>query len=188
MLVNKWVSRINEVKQFLALGYTLQAIGDHYGVTRERIRQIVIQHQLPYDPKEGSYIRQADKRQAKEQRQKEIQQKYNRQSYQQLSDLEQAYSRSFTRKKQNVKYKHWEWDLDMSDLEWPSHCPILGIELDWFCEKTQENSPSFDRIDNTKGYVKGNVAIISWRANRIKNNGTSQEHQQIADFLRKHGL
>ena len=42
-------------------------------------------------------------------------------------------------------------------------------------EKTEDNSYSLDRIDSTKGYIKGNVWIISKRANVIKNNATLEE-------------
>ena len=65
---------------------------------------------------------------------------------------------------------------------------LLGIELDYFAEVRKEASASFDRVDNTKGYIPGNVLVISWRANRIKNDGTAQEHRQIADFIDKHNL
>ena len=82
----------------------------------------------------------------------------------------------------------WEWTIEFGDLEFPSHCPVLGLELDYFTEGKGrlENSVSFDRVDPTKGYVKGNVIVMSWRANRIKNDGTSQEHQLIADFMRSY--
>lgn len=43
----------------------------------------------------------------------------------------------------------------------------------------KENSPSIDRLDNTKGYVKGNINIISWRANRIKSDATLDELEKI---------
>jgi hypothetical protein len=33
--------------------------------------------------------------------------------------------------------------------------------------------------------VKGNVEVMSWRANRIKNNGTPEEHRKIANYLEK---
>lgn len=35
-----------------------------------------------------------------------------------------------------------------------------------------------------KGYVKGNITVISNKANRIKNNGTAEEHEAIAKWLR----
>lgn len=66
---------------------------------------------------------------------------------------------------------------------WPEYCPILGIKLDYETNGRQENSPSFDRLDPTKGYISGNVQIISWRANRIKNDGSAEEHQKIANYL-----
>lgn len=89
----------------------------------------------------------------------------------------------FHRKKAN-NYGH-EFTLQFNDLDFPTHCPLLGIELDYFAERTQENSVSFDRIDSTKGYVKGNVIICSWRGNRIKNDGTAEEHRKIYEYLSK---
>jgi hypothetical protein len=56
------------------------------------------------------------------------------------------------------------------DLKWP----ILKIEL-ITGRVNLYNSPSLDRIDNNKGYVKGNVIIVCSRANCIKNDGTWQE-------------
>lgn len=89
----------------------------------------------------------------------------------------------FRKKKANAIRNGIEFTVDFGELTFPTHCPILGIELDYFTEKMQENSISFDRINPQKGYVSGNVVIISWRANRIKNDGTADEHQKIADFL-----
>jgi len=59
-----------------------------------------------------------------------------------------------------------------------SHCPALDIPLDWsYGTKTvvRPNSPSLDRIDPSKGYVKGNVWIISHRANTIKSDASHEE-------------
>jgi hypothetical protein len=47
----------------------------------------------------------------------------------------------------------------------------------------RDSSPSLDRIDNSKGYVKGNVAVISFRANTLKNNATADELRAIANFM-----
>lgn len=89
----------------------------------------------------------------------------------------------FRTKKANT-HKH-EWTIEFGELEFPTHCPLLGIELDYFAERTQENSVSFDRVDSSKGYVKGNVIVCSWRGNRIKNDGTAEEHKKIYEFLSK---
>lgn len=93
----------------------------------------------------------------------------------------------FSRKKQNCKSNDILFDLEFSDVFWPTHCPVLGIELDYWGEAGTrvENSPSFDKLDPSKGYVKGNVQIISWRANRIKNDGTAEEHRKIAEYIDK---
>lgn len=66
------------------------------------------------------------------------------------------------------------------NAEFASHCPVFGFPLDWSCQrdnggKSLPNSPSLDRIDPERGYVKGNVWIISHRANRIKNDATHEE-------------
>lgn len=103
------------------------------------------------------------------------------------SAVYEAMRQKFRSKKHNNS-KH-EWNLNFGDLTFPTHCPILGIELDYFAEeKYQENSPSFDRVDSSKGYVTGNVVIVSWRANRIKNDGTAEEHQKIANFMRSYSV
>lgn len=62
-------------------------------------------------------------------------------------------------------------------------CPILGIELAPSVGITQDSSPSLDRIIPELGYVKGNVVIISHRANRIKNNSTLEDLKKIVCFL-----
>lgn len=101
------------------------------------------------------------------------------------SDLEKAQRTRFIRKKQNTHKTGYFWDLKFEDLVWPSHCPILGLELDYFAETRQENSPSFDRTDSSKGYTKGNVQIVSWRGNRIKNDGSLEEHEKIVNYLKQ---
>ena len=65
-------------------------------------------------------------------------------------------------------------------------CPVLGIPLEWkygHGKTYNPSSPSLDRIDNSKGYILGNVAIISNRANRLKSDGTAAEHAAIAAYM-----
>jgi len=67
-----------------------------------------------------------------------------------------------------------------------THCPIFGVELIYRNLRQGRRSPnsaSVDRIDPTRGYVEGNMCIISSRANRIKNDATAAELRQIADWL-----
>lgn len=82
--------------------------------------------------------------------------------------------------------KGLEFTIDIDDLEIPDVCPVLGIPI----ERTRggppaENSPSVDRIDNTKGYTKDNVHVISFRANRLKNNATPDELRAVADYIER---
>jgi len=68
----------------------------------------------------------------------------------------------------------------------PETCPILGIPLSRGRGQKDWNSPSVDRVDSTKPYRRGNIAVISYRANVIKSFGTASEHRAIADFIDRH--
>jgi hypothetical protein len=96
--------------------------------------------------------------------------------------------KKFKTKKLNVNNAGiHKWDLEFEDVYFPLICPVLGIKLDYSGRATTKynngNAPSFDRLDSNFGYVPGNVVVMSWRANRIKNDGTAEEHRAIADFL-----
>lgn len=77
------------------------------------------------------------------------------------------------------------FNLTDADFDIPDTCPVLGIPLFKVGGRT-DNSPSLDRIDNDKGYEKGNVCVISWRANQLKSNGTAEEHRLIAEYMKEH--
>lgn len=75
--------------------------------------------------------------------------------------------------------------LRVEDVVVPEFCPVLGIRLERSRRNgPEDNSPSLDRIRPELGYVPGNVAVVSQRANRLKNNGTAEEHEAIARFIR----
>jgi hypothetical protein len=79
-------------------------------------------------------------------------------------------------------------NLELSDIVIPKYCPILGIKLGRVAggKGQVHDSPSLDRIRPELGYIKGNVAVISMRANVIKNCGTVEEHRKIADWMEGH--
>ena len=67
-------------------------------------------------------------------------------------------------------------------------CPIFRTPFVWGQSKmgpghSLDTAPQLDRIIPELGYVVGNVAFISQRANRIKDNGTMVEHYAIADWI-----
>ena len=93
-----------------------------------------------------------------------------------------------SRARRRAKDNGLPFDLDLDYLmTLPSDtCPVFGIALAW-CAGTKirdDNAPSLDKIDPALGYVVGNVAWLSWRANRIKNDGTALEHEKIAQWIR----
>jgi hypothetical protein len=81
-------------------------------------------------------------------------------------------------------------DVDHAFLKELAHhtpvCPVFNITFDYQGRgKLHAASPSLDRIDPKKGYVRGNVAIISFRANAIKQNASWQELEKVAAWLRR---
>ena len=86
-------------------------------------------------------------------------------------------------KKRDSVPKEFNIDVDYLKQIDTDICPILGIPMQWNIGnhhgqgkgRAIATSKSLDRIDSSRGYVKGNVIIISWRANRLKNNATLEE-------------
>ena len=92
----------------------------------------------------------------------------------------------YNRLKQSAKKRNIPFDLtvtQLNDLTFPITCPVLGIPLKFNRGQLQDDSYSVDRIDSTKGYTIDNIEVISWRANRLKNDGTTIELQKIAEHL-----
>ena len=90
--------------------------------------------------------------------------------------------------KRRAKKKGLEFNIDKLDIDIPIICPILGIPIVKTYTKGKNtgptsNSPSLDRIDNSKGYIKGNVRVISHKANTMKHNATSMELIRFAEWV-----
>ncbi len=79
------------------------------------------------------------------------------------------------------------------DVIVPDVCPILQIPLitdtDYIfrtghtSQLNLPNYPSIDRIIPELGYIKGNIAVISWRANNIKSDATLQELESVVKWM-----
>jgi hypothetical protein len=89
--------------------------------------------------------------------------------------------------KSRATAKGVDFDIDVTDVVVPDVCPILGIPLDleYTSEQKRHNCPSLDRIDSSKGYIRGNVHVVSWRANHIKNDSTLQELILLGEYAKK---
>ena len=151
-----------ELEQLLEQGYTLQQIGEKHGVSRQRIYQLLTKYGIE------SPLR-------------------KRKNF--LRDKGVGYywlNKILGSKKINKLNK-----LEILEkLNIPTHCPMLGIELNydgvgWGKEgwTRGDDSPSLDRIDSEKDYTVDNIHIISWRANRIKNDSTPEELMAIAKYM-----
>ena len=87
--------------------------------------------------------------------------------------------------KKRAKDKNLDFNLDLDDIILPQKCPILDIELKFNTNKVEPNSYSIDRIDNSKGYVKGNIQIISFKANTIKSFASLDEIEKVYHYMKK---
>lgn len=67
------------------------------------------------------------------------------------------------------------FDLTKDDVVVPGVCPVLGIPLAVNEGKCGPNSPTVDRIRPERGYVRGNIVVVSHRANTIKSDATLRE-------------
>lgn len=86
--------------------------------------------------------------------------------------------------KHRAKLKNLPFDLTEDDIIIPEFCPILGIKLVKSNRSFTDNGPNLDRVKPEKGYVKGNVCIISGRANRIKSDASLDELEAILSYVK----
>lgn len=89
--------------------------------------------------------------------------------------------------KKRATKKGTEFNLSIEDIpKIPLLCPVLGIEIKSNkISAPLDSSPSLDRINPKLGYVKGNVRIISNRANRIKSDATADEVELVLKDLKR---
>lgn len=88
-----------------------------------------------------------------------------------------------SRAKHRAKVKGLKFTLSLDDITIPEHCPVLGIPLQRSSKLHSDNSPSLDRVRSDLGYVQGNVNVVSWRANTIKNDASLEEIQALVAYL-----
>lgn len=90
--------------------------------------------------------------------------------------------------KYRAKIKKLKFNITIEDVVFPKICPVLGFMIDYKGKRNAYNIPSLDRINSSKGYIKGNVRVISNRANFLKNNANSDELMKVAKDLKKNGV
>lgn len=88
--------------------------------------------------------------------------------------------------KQRAKERGLMFNLHYDDIQTPNLCPVLRIPLIPSVDGSySDNSPSLDRKIPYLGYVKGNVKVISMRANALKSNATSAELEAVLKYVKQ---
>jgi len=86
--------------------------------------------------------------------------------------------------RQRAKLRGLPFSITADDIHIPQVCPVLGIPLFWGDEQKSDNSPSLDCLIPNLRYVRGNIFVISTRANRIKNDASWEELERVAKWVR----
>ena len=86
----------------------------------------------------------------------------------------------WNRAKFRAKEKGLPFDLVIDDIKIPEFCPVLGVP---FIESDPDYTTSLDRLIPEKGYVKGNIMVMTNKANRMKSNATKEEVAKLLKFM-----
>ena len=121
---------------------------------------------------------------------------YRNKNLEKSKEYNKLYQREYF-KNNREKYLYWQvkgralrgglpFNLEPEDLVIPDVCPVLGIPLfrNTGGKRPTANSPSVDRIIPELGYVKGNIQVISQRANVMKNDASPDELRKFAEWVR----
>ena len=88
--------------------------------------------------------------------------------------------------KSRAKKAGMEFSLNREDVLIPDTCPVLGIPIAIGDRGRYDNSPSLDRVDNSRGYTPDNVLVISWRANTLKRDAQIEELEKVIVYMKEH--
>jgi hypothetical protein len=93
----------------------------------------------------------------------------------------------YRRAKSRAAQSGLEFNLNKEDIKIPIQCPVLGIPLSTHKGTSggRDNSPALDRVDNSKGYIKGNVLVISHLANMMKSSANKEQLIKFSEWVQK---
>lgn len=77
------------------------------------------------------------------------------------------------------------FSLTLDDISIPPVCPVFRTPLSKGTRHSGPSSPTLDRIYPDRGYVPGNVIVISDAANRKKSSATPEELVVLAKFYKR---
>ncbi len=85
--------------------------------------------------------------------------------------------------RKRARDKGFPFDITFEDVIIPDVCPVLGIPLMVAIGTPTASSPSLDKFIPSKGYVKGNIHVISHKANQMKSNASLQEVELLLQWM-----
>lgn len=77
------------------------------------------------------------------------------------------------------------FSITVADIKVPEFCPVLGLKLEVADGKVKPNSPTLDRIIPSLGYVPGNIAVISQKANTMKSDAGVAEVRALLAWMER---
>jgi hypothetical protein len=185
---DKWAERMPTIKTLLLDGKSNTEVAKMYNVSSTYIKKLINLYQLFNDGE--VYGKAVLVKRKKDEHERLDQLKYGSKEDRASGKLYKSKRWRFVQKQSKIKLRGQEFTVQYGELDWPEYCPVLGIKLDYFCKsrRQSDNSPSFDRVDNTKGYVTGNVKVISNKANRLKGHGNVDELKKIIAYIEKNSV
>jgi hypothetical protein len=106
--------------------------------------------------------------------------------------------RIFQQARNRAKKLDVPFTIKFSDLTWPTHCPVFDTKLNYAIPNRRKLNasaqPSLDRFNNKRWYVKGNVRVVSMKANTHKGNLSAAELRSLVRYaeqtnsIKMHGV
>lgn len=138
-----------------------------------------------YERNDPEYQRKKKERQAGYKRAPDYAEKKAKRVQQYHDNSDNYKKRMLSQAKSRAKQQNLPFNLTIDDIVLPEKCPLLEIPLNVGTTHNCENSYSLDKIIPEKGYVKGNIQVISRKANAVKNNLTLEELELFCNNMLK---
>lgn len=106
--------------------------------------------------------------------------------YQQTHKIARPERRLWKAAKDRANKYGLPFNITVEDVVIPEFCPVLGIKLQDGIGKgkgANPESPSLDRVVPSLGYVRGNVRVISFKANSMKRDASEEELLMFAGWI-----
>jgi hypothetical protein len=85
--------------------------------------------------------------------------------------------------KSGAKRRGIPFELEMEDIPTSEHCEACDVKLTLNGGPIRNEKMTIDRVDNAKGYVRGNIAVICNRCNSLKRDCTVDDLQRPIRYM-----